>query len=193
MVAVTVQQLWLPALTHLLETGEIDVGITCGITLARPGVRHAIFCGEQLLVAVRPSHRLASATSISLGDLAGDTLGLTRDSLFPAWALSQRQAVAKAGIEPPSLELDDIDIGAHRWQEQSDVDWIMLIGSFAAGHDPATIKPTEPAMSVPFVLQWAPERASSAAVVNFVDMALSIDPPPTWSTGPAHERNRQAD
>ena len=186
LVAITVQQLWLPMMTQLVAAGQIDVGITCGLTLAQPGSIHASFCAQPLLVAVRPEHRLASAAGIDLAGLAGDTLGMSRDSLFPAWALSQRQALAKAGIEPRIVHLDDTDIAARRWQEQREIDWIMLIGSFTAGHDPATIKPVVPEIPVPFVLQWSPERAPTAAAL-FVDMALTIRPPTGWSSGPAHE------
>src|SRR5579875_1269949 len=110
LVAITVQQLWLPMMTQLVAAGQIDVGITCGLTLAQPGSIHASFCAQPLLVAVRPEHRLASAAGIALAGLAGDTLGMSRDSLFPAWALSQRQALAKAGIEPRIVHLDDTDI-----------------------------------------------------------------------------------
>lgn len=189
MVEVTVEQLWLPALTQQLDAGEIDVGVTCGITLAKPGTSHEIFCAERLLVALRPTHRLAADDSVDLTDLAEDALGITRDSLFPAWTLSQHQALAESGLSPPTYALVDTDIASRRWQEQSDVDWIMLISSFAAGHDPDTVKLVEPEQFVPFVLQWSPERATTPAVVNFVEMALTIDPPPGWATGPAHRRH----
>ena len=185
-VETTVSQLWLPALAESLDAGEVDVGMTCGITQPKPGIRHEIFCAERLLVALRPGHRSAQGTSIGLSELAGDTLGTTRDNLFPAWALSQRQVLAEAGIDPPTLDLDDTDIAARRWQRQSGVDWIMLISSFAIDHDPASVKPVTPEALVPFVLLWAPQRSSSAAAANFVDMALTIDPPPGWVTGSAH-------
>jgi hypothetical protein len=168
----------------MLGTGEVDVGITCGITLPQNGMTHEIFCAELLLVALRPDHRLSGKASVSLADLAGDTLGVTRASLFPAWTLSQRQALERAGVSPETVDLEDTDIAARRWQAQADVDWIMLIGSLAAGHDPATLKAVRPQQLVPFVLQWAPERAWNAAVVDFVDLALTVEPPPGWATGP---------
>lgn len=185
-VALTVQQLWLPAMTQMLVAGEIDVGITCGITLAQHGIVHESFCAEPLLVALRPEHPLAAAPAVELADLADDTLGMPRDSLFPAWTMSQRQALARTGIEPRIVELDDTDIAARRWQDQRDVDWIMLIGSFADGHDPGTLKSVASDLVVPFVLQWSPDGASSAAVGDFVEMALSVDLPPGWVPGPAH-------
>jgi DNA-binding transcriptional LysR family regulator len=191
LVTITMQQLWLPTLTGILEAGEIDVAMTCGITLATPGIRHEIFCAEPLLVALRPDHRFAGETTVELADLADDALGMPRDSLFPAWALSQRQALAKAAVTPPMTDLDDTDISARRWQDQGDIDWIMLIGSLATGHDVDTIKPVRPEVLVPFVLQWAPDHAPSAAVADFVDLALSVDPPPGWSKGPAHVTHRQ--
>ncbi len=57
------------------------------------------------------------------------------------------------------------------------------------GIQPVTVKPVRPELLVPFVLQWAPDRASSAAAADFVEMALDIRPPPGWSTGPAHRRH----
>ncbi|MEP9362507.1 LysR family transcriptional regulator [Nocardioides sp. CN2-186] len=191
LVEVTVEQLWLPALSQKLDAGEIDVGVTCAITVARPGTRHEVFCAERLLVALRPTHPHAADATVELSDLAGDTLGMSRESLFPAWALSQQQVLTMAGISPPMLPLVDTDISARRWQEQDGVDWVMLIGSFTPGHDPASVKVVQPELTVPFVLQWAPERTTSAAVVNFVEMALSMDPPPGWSTAPAHRRHRK--
>lgn len=182
LVTLTSRQVWLPELSRLLAAGEIDVGITCGLTLPPAGITHTTVCAEPMLVAMRATHRLAGADTVDLAELADDTLGMTRDSLFPAWALSQQQALAKAGIAPPTIELDDTDIAARRWQEQGDLDWIMLIGSFVAGHDPATIKTVAPALAVPFVLHWAPERASSAAA-EFVEMVLSLEPPPGWIRG----------
>lgn len=121
-VTITVQQMWLPAMTQMLVAGEIDVGITCGITLAQHGIVHESFCAEPLLVALRPEHPLATEPAVGLTDLAGDTLGMSRDSLFPAWTLSQRQALARTGIEPRIVDLDDTDIAARRWQDQRDVD-----------------------------------------------------------------------
>jgi len=43
--------------------------------------------------------------------------------LFPAWALSQRQALEAAGISPPSADLADIDLAATRWADQPGIDW----------------------------------------------------------------------
>jgi hypothetical protein len=49
-----------------------------------------------------------------------------RESLFPAWALTQRQVLEAAGVAPRSVELEETDLNATRWVEQSNVDWILI-------------------------------------------------------------------
>lgn len=179
-VTVSVQQVWLPVLTDMLEAGAVDVAITCGVTPARNGSVHEVFCAEPLLVGLRLGHRLAGEEFVDLRDLADDVLGLTRESLFPAWALSQQQALQAAGIRPPSIDLDDTDIAARRWTDQVGIDWIMLIDSLALRHEPTTVRPVRPERLIPFVLQWTPERARTTAVERFVQVALSVEPPNGW-------------
>ena len=53
-----------------------------------------VFASEPLLVGLRPDHRLAAAAAVDLRDLAGERLGTTAPSLFPAWTASQREALA---------------------------------------------------------------------------------------------------
>jgi hypothetical protein len=57
------------------------------------------------MVGLRPEHRLAGRDTIALSDLAHEVLGTAPDTLFPAWALTQHQALAAAGIAPPTIEL----------------------------------------------------------------------------------------
>lgn len=97
-----------------------------------------MFCAEPLLVGLRPEHRLARQDKVSLSELAYDVLGTTPADLFPAWALSQRQALETVGISPPTIDLIDTDLAAARWCDQPEVDWILLIGSLATTHTPAT-------------------------------------------------------
>ena len=64
-----------------------------------------------------------------MSDLAHDVLGMSVETLFPAWALVQQQALHAANITPPQVPLAATDLAAVRWTEQPDLDWIMLIGS----------------------------------------------------------------
>jgi DNA-binding transcriptional LysR family regulator len=185
-VEVVLERMWLPLLTHAVSTGAVDVALTCGVIPEPDGVVGEVFCAEPLLVGLRPGHRLAGAASVSLDDLRYDVLGTTRESLFPAWALSQRQALATAGIAPPSVELADTDLAASRWGDQAAVDWVLLIGSLTAAHTATVIKPVEPEVLVPFTLQWCPEHAKSTAVSRFVQEVLSVAPPPGWATQAGH-------
>jgi DNA-binding transcriptional LysR family regulator len=90
-VTVEVQRMWLPSLTDALICGRIDMAITCGLIPAPEGTVNEVFCGEPLMVGLRPDHRLASRDKVALPDLAYDALGTTSRDLFPAWTLSERQ------------------------------------------------------------------------------------------------------
>jgi len=189
-VTVDLQRMWLPGLTAALISGGIDVAITCGLIPAPAGTANEVFCAEPLLVGLRPDHRLAGQDTVSLADLAHDVLGTTSADLFPAWALSQRQALQTAGISPPAVDLTETDLAATRWADQPEVEWILLIPSLAAAHTGTAVRPVEPGQLVPFTLQWNPDRAHTTAVARFVQAALTAELPPGWHTQPDHLRHR---
>jgi DNA-binding transcriptional LysR family regulator len=178
-------QLWLPSLLRAVADGGVDVAITCGLLDDQPGLATEVTCAEPLLVGLRPGHRLAGRDRVRLTDLAGDRLGATSEALFPAWALAQRQALAAAGVRPSQAPLAMPELAATSWQDQPELDWIMLIGSLAAGHAGTVIRPVDPPLDVPFTLRWNPGRSRSPAVARFVQHALTSDPPPGWSLGSA--------
>lgn len=188
-VTVAPQRMWLPAMADALTGGRIDVAITCGLPPASRGIASEVFCAEPLLVGLRPGHRLAGQDTVALADLAHEALGATPADLFPAWALSQRQALESAGVSPPAVDLADAELAATRWADQRDVAWILLIGSLAEAHAATVIRPVEPALLVPFTLQWNPGRAHTTAVARFVHAALTAELPPGWFTQPAHLRH----
>jgi DNA-binding transcriptional LysR family regulator len=190
-VTVNLQRMWLPGLTDALISGHIDVAITCGLIPAPEGVANEVFCAEPLLVGLRPGHRLANQNAVALPDLAHDVLGTNPADLFPAWALSQRQALELAGISPPSVDFTDTDLAASRWADQRDIEWILLIPSLATAHTVTVIRPVEPAQLVPFTLQWNPSRAHTTAVARFVHVALTTELPPGWRTQPDHLHHRE--
>jgi DNA-binding transcriptional LysR family regulator len=179
-------QLWLPNLIQAVADASVDVGITCGLIGERDGLASEVFCAEPLLVGLRPGHRLAGQERVRLADLARDRLGATAETLFPAWALAQRQALAAAGVDPPQAQLAMTDLAAVSWQDQPELDWIMLTGSLTSGHAGTVIRPVDPPYNVPFTLQWNPSRTRSPAVARFVQHALTTDPPAGWLTGPDH-------
>jgi DNA-binding transcriptional LysR family regulator len=185
-VEVVVAQLWLPALVQAVFDGEVDVAITCGLLPERDGLVNEVFCAQPLLVGLRPQHRLAGENTVSLAQLAQDMLGATSEALFPAWATAQHQALQAAGVSPPQMPLIATDLAAVRWLDQPELDWILLIGSLAAGHTETAIRTVDPGYDVPFTLQWNPARAQNPAVARFVQHALSAAPPPGWTSGPAH-------
>jgi DNA-binding transcriptional LysR family regulator len=190
-VIVDLQRMWLPGLTDALISGYVDVAITCGLIPAPEGVANEVFCAEPLLVGLRPGHRLAGSGPVALADLAHDVLGTTPADLFPAWALSQRQALELAGISPPSVDFTDTDLAATRWADQRDIEWILLTPSLAAAHTTTVICTVESGQLVPFTLQWNPSRMDTTAVARFVHAALTTELPPGWHTQPDHLRHHE--
>ncbi|MDP9165664.1 MAG: LysR family transcriptional regulator [Actinomycetota bacterium] len=187
-VALVVQRMWLPDLTRALSEGTADVAITCARVPDAPGVVNTVFCSEPLLVGVRPEHRLANHADVALADLARERLGVPSESLFPAWTLAQRQALDSVDFSSPTVALEATDLSASGWTTQSDAAWILLTGSL--GTPPGTVvRPITPAMTVPYTVQWSPERAQTAAVARFVRLALTHDVPPGWQLETGHLRH----
>ena len=187
-VVLDLRQLWLPALSAAVEEATIDVAITIGLVPDVPGVVSEVFCGEPLLVGLRPDHRLAGEDTVSLSDLSNEVLGAPNVDLFPAWALSQRQALRAAALDPPTVRLEATDLAAADWAQQPDVDWVLMIGSLSGSHRDTVVRPVEPAVLVPYTLQWIPDRAQTAAVARFVRFGLSCSPPAGWGLLPGHLR-----
>lgn len=181
-VELDVQRMWLFHVQKALAEGSVDILISCGLVPDPPYGVSEIICGEPLLVSVRRHHRLAGHSGIDLADLRDDTLGIASDALFPAWVLTQRQALSTVGVSPPTVELTDNHVSAGMWPSQAEVDWIMTTGSLADPDMDAVVLPVAPALDVPFVLQWLPDRVTNAAVGRFVEMCRSDEAvPPGWS------------
>ncbi|MEE6134838.1 LysR family transcriptional regulator [Mycobacterium sp. 050128] len=185
-VELIVRRMWLTDLDRAVADGTVDVAITCGLVPDPPGVVGEVFCGEPLLVELRTDHRLATRDTVALADLAGETLGMHSEALFPAWALAQRQALAAAGASPPTVELADFDLSAGQWTSQTGVDWILKTRSIAGPEVHSLIRPVVPRQFVPYTLQWNPDRAPTAAVSRFVHLALTAQVPSCWVTQPDH-------
>ena len=187
-VSVSVQRMWLPDLTRALADGAADVAITCARLPDAPGVVNTVFCSEALLVGLRPNHRLADHPEVALADLERDRLGIPSDALFPAWALAQRQALDSVGCDPPTVVIDATDLSASGWTNQVESQWILLTASLGTPPD-TTVRTPVPGLTVPYTLQWTPERAQTAAVARFVRLALTHDAPPGWHLEPGHLRH----
>ncbi len=188
-VALAVERMWLPDLTRALAEGTTDVVITCARLPDAPGVANTVFCSEPLMVGLRPTHELAADVEVALDALRRDRLGIPDDTLFPALALAQRQALEFVGLSPPVAVLEATDLSASGWTRQQDVAWVLLSASLDT--PPATaVRPIVPALRIPYTLQWSPERARTAAIGRFVRLALTHDVPPGWHLEPGHLRHR---
>ena len=183
------QRMWLPDLSRAIAEGTIDVALTCGRIPEADGVVGEMFCAETLLAGLRVGHRLAAYQQVELTELAHDVLGAPSEALFPAWALAQRQALAEAGVSPPTVVLDATDLAAAVWNTQAEVDWILMTGSVMATPVGTVVRPVTPVQLVPYTLQWNPDRAQTAAVARFVHLALTVEVPRGWHTLPGHLRH----
>lgn len=182
-VEVQIRRMWLFHLEQALTAGEVDVAITCAIVPDPPDAVGEVICGEPLLASIRADHPLAERNSVALEDLAGQTLGIQSEALFPAWVIAQRQALETAGISPHTVELADNHVAAATWPTQPEVDWILTTGSIVQAEMTAVVRPVTFPRLVPYTLQWLPERAPSAAVSRFVGVAREAVPP-GWSKFP---------
>lgn len=191
-VELIVRRMWLPELRSAVAVGSVDVAITCAAVAAPPQVIAKVFCAEPFLVAVRRSHPVAQQDSAMLADLAGETLGVHSASLFPAWVAGQRDALEAAGLRPPMVELDDVDLHARRWPAQAEVDWVLTTPSLMDCATVQVVRPATPAMALPYTLLWNPALAASPAVGRFVHLALALDVPEGWATRPGHLRHQDA-
>lgn len=188
-VELSVRRMWLPDLQQAIGEGALDVAITCGPVTNPPGILSEVFCAEPAVVGLRESHRLAGSPALDLAALAGETLGVHSEALFPAWSLALQQILDEAGIVPPTVELVEIDLSAHRWAEQGDVDWTLTTAAVAGAAPGVVLTPLDPPRFIPYTLQWCPIRATTAAVGRFVHLALSVDVPPGWVSQPDHLRH----
>ena len=178
--SVSVQRMWLPDLGAALRGGTIDVALTCGdLGIDAPEIRTAEVGSERLLIGLRPDDPLAGESSIELERLGDRTLGLHPAHLFPAWHAVQRQALAEAGLTPPIAELTDLDLSAHLWTQQPEVEWIMLIGSLFSGHNETVAVPAG-ARTVPFTLSWPAHQSQRSAVQRFIESSFAAKLPDGW-------------
>lgn len=179
-VEITVSRMWLRDLERALIDGSVDVAITCSPVPGSHDAVTEILCGENLLVGLRPGHRLAGRKAVSLSDLADDTFGMPSEALFPAWAIAHQDALREAGATPPVVELTDTDLTSRKWVEQSDVDWIMTTASVAAPDMAAVLLPMTPPRLIRFMVHWIPGQAPNPAVARFVRLARTAEVPPGW-------------
>ncbi len=189
---VVVQRMWLPDLTRAIAEGTTDVAITCAQLPDTPGVTNDVFASEPLLAGLRPDHPLAAQAQVPLAELAREPLAVPSDGLFPAWALAQQQALDSLRLSPPLVVLEATDLAATSWTSQSDAAWVLLTASLGSPAN-TVVRAVTPALTVPYTLQWSPERAQSAAIARFVRLALTHDVPSGWLLGPGHLRYRAPD
>lgn len=171
------RRMWLNDLRSALVDGQVDVAMTCGPVPAQLGVVSEVVCGEPLFVGLRTDHRLTTRDEVDLVDLAGETLGMHSDALFPTWVLAQKRTLRIAGVRPPVVELADTDVSAWKWLTQSNVDWIFTTTSAAAPGVAAAIRPVAAEHTAETMLHWLPGREPDTAVRRFVRLALSAQLP----------------
>jgi hypothetical protein len=98
-----------------------------------------------------------------------------------------------AGILPPTVELETTDVGATGWPQQSNVEWVMTGAAITARNEEVRVLPVSPTGLLLYKLQWNPARTQTAAAARFVQLTLTVDVPPGWTTQPGHLRFDVAD
>jgi DNA-binding transcriptional LysR family regulator len=187
-ITLDVRRMWPPDLLQAVADGTVDVAITCDCVVEPPGVVGEVFCGERVFVALRSTHPLADRDTVGWTDLADETFGNPSASLFPDWSLAQRRVLEKAGIFPPTVELESTDAVGAGWTRQSDVEWIMTGAALHAWDEDVTVLPASPARLFSYKLQWNSARTQTAAAARFVQLALTVDVPQGWIVLPGHLR-----
>jgi hypothetical protein len=68
----------------------------------------------------------------------------------------------------------------------------MTTSSIASNEIPTPVPPVTPIVIVPYTLQWSPDRATTATVGRFVQLALTVDVPAGWVTQRDRLHHREA-
>ncbi|WP_292989622.1 LysR family transcriptional regulator [Mycobacterium sp.] len=187
-ITVDIHRMWPPDLLHAVSEGTVDAAITCGYVADPPSIAGEVFCGEGVLVALRSTHRLADRSAVTWPELTKECLGLPSRSLFPDWHAAQQRVLEKARINPPTAELETIDVGATGWARQSVVQWVMTGADLHAPDDDVRVLPMSPTEAFVYKLQWNTARTQTAALARFVQLVLTVDVPPGWLVQPGHLR-----
>ncbi len=177
---------WLPDLSAALAAGEVDIAITCDRVEDEAKRFETVELGsEPLLVGLRDDHPLATQDAIDLPALAELTLGIHPRRLLPAWHTAQLAALADAEVDPPKVELADTDLAAAGWNDQTEVDWILLLGSFGRPNATTAVLRVSPARHIPFTMSWLSYRSELPSIRRFADIVLRDGRPEGWaSSGP---------
>lgn len=185
-ITLDMRRMWPPDLLQAVVGGSVDVAINCGYASDPPGVVSEVFCGECVLVALRSTHPLADRDTVGWTELAGESFGIPSASLFPEWSLAQQRVLEKAGIFPPTVELETTDVAATGWPGQSDVDWVMTGAALNGRDEEVKVLPASPTELLLYKLQWKAARTLTSAAARFVRLALTVDVPPGWTSQPGH-------
>ncbi len=173
---------WLPDLSAALAVGEVDIAITCDRVEDEAKRFETVGLGsEPLLVGLREEHPCAAHDAVDLPALAETTLGIHPRRLLPAWHAAQLAALAEAEVDPPKVELADTDLAASGWTDQTEVDWIFLLGSFGRPNPRTAVLPVTPARSIPFTMSWLSYRSELPSIRRFADIVLRDGRPEGWA------------
>jgi DNA-binding transcriptional LysR family regulator len=101
-VHLTLAELPRDAQLRALADGTIDVGITRSFAFPSvgPGITATPLLEERLVVALRPDHRLARQTTISLADLRGEPLVVYSRDLAGGFTDELFSLLRSSGVEP---------------------------------------------------------------------------------------------
>lgn len=180
---VQVELVEMPIIDQLaaLETGKIHVGFRVAQSSPLPkGLQHVPVAHSPIRVVLGRSHRLARARSISLAELAKETLlCFTAKKGHPSiHAEIIREFFARRGFNPPALQvIDGVEPFRATLESGIGISLVAELGSLSQGQDMVVrpIKETGPDLFLELEAIW-PTDQNSQLTANFVDVIRKIMP-----------------
>jgi DNA-binding transcriptional LysR family regulator len=161
------------ALLRDVAQGRLDLAVTfCADADHADGLQMLLLRDEPAVVHLPDDHRLAGRTSVTLADLADETILIAASPASSGFTKVVTAAFAEAGITPHTLADPYPDLGQQAVRERLGV-VIYARSAFPADLDGSVFVRIEPRMTVPFHLVWR-ARTRSAALDAVVAAARGL-------------------
>lgn len=159
------------ALLHDLRAGRLDLVLAFCAPPAE-GLERRRLRDEPAVAHVRDDHPLAGRESVTLRELAGETLVVAGGPGSPGFTAVVEDRCREAGFEPVTVADPYPDLGLTAVREGLGI-VVYVRGAFGDQVEGSAFVPIEPEVTLPFDLLWRPDRHTGAldAVLAAADMA----------------------